>query len=304
MAKRKKTRKGWKRRIFNKGLIPKVLVVVFIATVIYSLVLYMGTQSSDANEGLPRKAVIVDQLSLTYPNQSFVDRSTSILEGAGFTVDYYPGEEVDVSFYQNLPSRGYGIIILRVHSGPVVDENNIAKSYISFFTSENYRINKYPSYEASLRVVPVEYFEGSPIYFAVTPDFFMYEAKGRFNNSVVVMMGCVGLTFGRMADTLVHLGAKVYVSWDGPVLADHTDLGTIHFLKHFVTERKTLGRSLADTMAEVGPDPEYEASLLFYPIKQETIDLVLPESSLIINTTPNNLEYAGRDPRKALSFIH
>jgi len=304
MAKRKKTGKGWKRRVFNRGLIPKVLVVVFIGAVIYSLVLYLGTQSSNANEGLPRKAVIIDQLSLTYPNQTFIKRATSILQDAEFTVDYYPGEEVDVSFYQNLPSRGYGIIILRVHSGPVVDENNIAKSYISFFTSENYSINKYQSDQILGRLVPVEYYNGSPIYFAVTPDFFRYKANGRFNNSVIVMMGCVGLTFGKMADTLVYLGAKVYVSWDRPVLAEHTDLGTINFLKHFVTEKKTIGLSIFETKEEVGPDPQYDAYLLFYPVNEKTRDFALPESSLIINTTPNNIQYAGRDPRKALSFIH
>ncbi len=306
MAKRKKTRKGkgWKRRIFNRGSIPKVLVVVFIATVVYSLFLYMGTQSSNTSEGLPRKAVIIDQLSLTYPNKSFVDSATSILEGANFTVDYYPGEEVNVSLYENLPSRGYGIIILRVHSGPVLDENKIEKSYISFFTSENYSTGKYSEDQILGRLVPVEYYNGSPIYFGVTPDFFRYNAKGRFNNSIVVMMGCVGLTFSRMADTLIDLGAKTYVSWDSPVLAEHTDLGTINFLRKFITEEKTLGLSVFETMQEVGPDPEYDSWLLFYPADEETRDLVLPESSLIINVAPTNLESVRRDPRKALSFLH
>ncbi len=304
MAKQRKTRKGWKKRIFNRGRIPQILVVVFIGTVVYSLVLYMGTKSSNTNESLPHKAVIIDQLSLTYPNQTFNQRATSILKNAGFTVDYYSGEAINVSFYQNLPSRGYGIIILRVHSGPVVDKKNIEKSYISFFTSEDYDEKKYVMDQVNGWLVPVEYYNGSPVYFGVAPDFFRYEANGRFNNSVIVMMGCVGLTFGKMADTLVYLGATVYISWDGPVLADHTDLGTIHFLTHFVTERETLGRSLADTMKEVGSDPEYGANLLFYPLDQKTRDFTLPESGLIINTAPNNLEYAGRDPRKALSSMH
>ncbi|MCJ7767042.1 hypothetical protein MUP79_01440 [Candidatus Bathyarchaeota archaeon] len=35
------------------------------------------------------KAAIVDQLSLTFPNQAFVEAAANTLKQAGYTVDYY-----------------------------------------------------------------------------------------------------------------------------------------------------------------------------------------------------------------------
>jgi hypothetical protein len=65
----------------------------------------------------PRRAAIIDQLSLTQPNPDFAASATSILEQAGYAVDYFPGEQVTVDLYRNLPTHDYDLIILRVHSG-------------------------------------------------------------------------------------------------------------------------------------------------------------------------------------------
>jgi hypothetical protein len=68
------------------------------------------------DSGGAARAAIVDHLSLTEPNPAFADRATGVLEEAGYAVDYYPGEQVTVDFYRELPSRGYEMLILRVHS--------------------------------------------------------------------------------------------------------------------------------------------------------------------------------------------
>ena len=48
---------------------------------------------------------------------AFNQTAPTILKEAGFTVDYYPGEEVTINFFRNLPRHDYGLLILRVHSG-------------------------------------------------------------------------------------------------------------------------------------------------------------------------------------------
>lgn len=83
------------------------------------------------------EAVSLDHLSLTFPNQTFIDQITEILEQAGYTVDYYPGEEVTVEFYGNLPTHGYRLTILRVHSSATeLQGKEFVECPVTFFTSE------------------------------------------------------------------------------------------------------------------------------------------------------------------------
>src|SRR3990170_1695590 len=68
-------------------------------------------------------AVIVDQLSLTYPNPAFAEAATETLEEAGHRVEYFAGEQVTVDLYRSLPRRGYDLILLRAHSGRIRTED-------------------------------------------------------------------------------------------------------------------------------------------------------------------------------------
>lgn len=203
------------------------------------------------------KAAIVDHLSLTMPNQTFVETATNILKQAGFTVDYYKGEEVTVEFYRNLPTHGYSLIILRVHSTP-----------LSLFTSEPYNKNKYVWEQLTDQLTRAKYFqEDEDAFFGITAQFVRSSMKGRFNNSTIIMMGCLGLTFSDTAEAFIGRGAKTYVSWNNFVLASHTDLATTRLLQHLITEQQTVKQAVDDTMIEVGPDPIYNSQLLYYPLE-------------------------------------
>src|SRR3972149_1506032 len=116
----------------------------------------------------PRTAVIVDQLSLTQPNPAFIETATDTLEGAGYTVDYFPGEEVTVDFYRNLPTHGYDLVILRVHGGRVMSEDG-RRDYVGLFTSEPYSETGYLDDHKAQRLVISWYYEGSPAYFGILP---------------------------------------------------------------------------------------------------------------------------------------
>ena len=277
MKRRKKRRKGISRKKLPLGILFAVIIIVSILFIYYLLFMH----PSPSSQPFQLKAAIVDHLSLTAPNQTFIQKATNILEEAGYTVDYYPGEKVDVEFYRNLPTHGYSLMILRVHS-------TFTDHSVALFTSESYSLNKYGYEQTFDRLGAVAYTREEAdkgiMYFGIMPSFVEHSMKGTFNNTVIVMMGCDGLMYKPMAEAFVQKGARVYISWDGPVSASHTDQATTRLLEHLITERKTIKQAVTETMNEVGPDPVDESILLYYPTTPEAEDYVTPEPKSNITT--------------------
>jgi hypothetical protein len=213
------------------------------------------------------KAAIVDQLSLTFPNQTFIETAASTLEQSGYTVDYYSGEQVTVDFCRNLPTHGYGLIILREHSAAAALEGKeFVETSVSFFTSEDYSQTKYVQEQLTDQLVIASYsMPQPPYYFGITPKFVTTSMKGAFQNTTVVMMGCEGLNNTSMAEAFIEKGAKVYIGWTSSVSASHTDQATTQLLQHLVAEGQTIKQAVENTMKEVGSDPAYNDSLEYYP---------------------------------------
>jgi len=245
---------AYKKRLTYIGHAITVAILVFIIAV-SSFFLCSMLQSPSA--------AIVDHLSLSCPNQTFIKTATDNLEHAGYTVDYYSGEQVTVEFYRNLPTHGYGLILLRVHSA--VAEGT---TRLSLFTSELYNEMQYV-YERMTGqisiVADLPYQEGDPLYFGIDYKFVEKSMTGRFQNTIIIMMGCDGLTYTTMAEAFREKGARACVSWNGPVLPSHTDQATISLLNCLVWEKQTIRQSLENTIKKVGPDPSSRAILLAYP---------------------------------------
>jgi len=214
-------------------------------------------------------AAIVDQLSLTFPNPGFAETATRTLEEAGFAVDYYPGEQVTVGFYRNLPTRGYDFLVLRTHSA-LSGRNAEATDDASLYTTEPYDETKYLGEQAARRLTIGSYYEGGPEYFALPPDFIRSSTRGRFEGTVVILMGCDGLRSDAAAQAFVEKGAEAVVSWNGPISTSYTDAATERLLQHLLPERLSVQQAVAKTMAEVGPDPGHGSSLLYYPRERHT----------------------------------
>lgn len=247
----------------------KIAIYLLIAIAISSAAAAISLDFFRSSEPEVHKAVLVDHLSLTFPNQSFIDNVTEILEQAGYTVDYYPGEEVTVEFYKNLPTHRYRLIILRVHSSATKPQGKeFVESRVAFFTSEPYSQTKYV-YEQLADQLGVAYYTmpESSYYFAIGPKFVTANREGRFQNTTVIVMGCEGLTNTKMAEAFIEKGAKVYISWSQSVSASHTDQATIYLLTHLLTEKQTIEQAVENTMKEVGPDPAHNSVLLYYPPK-------------------------------------
>jgi len=291
---RKGTHRKKKRRRSGEKLL-WCLVGFFSALLIYYAIHSSLRPSSIGNsQKVQSTAAIVDHLSLTAPNQTFIHTSADMLKTVGFTVDYYKGEEVTVEFYRNLPTHCYDLIILRVHSalGPYL------KPPLALFTSEPYSKAKYVYEQLTDQLVSVNFIEDQkpvePSFFGITPEFIKHSMSGDFQKAIIIMMGCNGLTYTDMAEAFIEKGAKVYVSWSGSVLASYTDHAITTLLRHFVKEKRTLKESVQETFKELGGDPVYKSLLIYYPLEAQnyTIQAIAttPMKNILTIKTPKALQ--------------
>lgn len=262
MRKRKHGKVGsWKRLVY-------VFSVVFI---ILCLFIYFFLNSpNQPNPNIPvfeqgLKAAIIDHLSISQPNEDFWQTSKAVLEEGGFKVDYYPGEDVTVDFYRGLPSQDYHLIVFRVHSTATPASAEFESEDVLFFTSEEYSTAKHVSEQLSMQVARVRFtYDLSHAYFGINQRFVKDSMKGRFNDTVIVMMGCEGLKYTGMAEAFIERGASVYVSWNGPVGMEHTDRATTYLLQQLIAENQTIGKAVTETRNEIGSDPVHGSTLEFY----------------------------------------
>lgn len=257
---RKKTRKHVLKKRLAYGAI--VVAVIVLAFLVYS----SRQKSSDKVDNFLFKAAIVDQLSkggsVPWPNQTFINSSRDTLEDADFTVSIYDDpEELNVEFYRNISTYGFGLIIFRVHSAIVKDSTLLA-----LFTSEIYDNETYISEQSNHRLVKASYPQNDTAYFGVAPAFVDSNSMwGSFQNTIVVLMGCDGLKHTDMAEAFVRKGARVCIGWSGLVDASHTDKATDYLLKRLVTRIYGVSDVVNETMHVVGPDPSYGSVLECYP---------------------------------------
>jgi len=268
--------------------------VIIVAFILACFLVYFSLHSS------PPKVAIVDQLSAIpgQSNQTFVDACKNIVEEGGLTWAYYNGNKVTVNFYRNLPSYGTSLIILRVHSAIMRTETGIV-STLGLFTSElysdakagtMYRSDIYFDGEYHNDSLFMGYFPGESIrYFAIGPKFVEKRMNGKFQNTVIIMMGCEGLGYNvstgarepytEMAEAFIRKGAKVYIGWDGPVSIDHTDQATLDLLQSLILEKRTI----QGAVGEIAADPIYESELKFYPDGAGNYAIPNLKSTLIMN---------------------
>lgn len=267
-------KKKRKRHILGRKSVYIIITVVLVLSLTAYSFLYTNSSGHNSSMSKPqsssRKAAIVDQLSIFQPNKTFIYEATSILKEAGFTVDYYKGEEVTVDFYRKLPEQDYSLIILRAHSC-LEYAGNQTTGNVDIFTSEAYSEDKaattYFTEAWDDRLVRVFFTEGGTDYFGISPNFVKHSLKKRFNNTMIIMMGCDGLRPGytTMAKAFIRSGAGVYIGWSGLVTSTYSDRATIYLLQSLTNENQTIKDAIISTMNKVGSDPAFQSELLCYP---------------------------------------
>jgi hypothetical protein len=243
----------------------KILFLTFALIVVLVTSYFAYTYLQPASqEPFRLKAALVDHLSLTYPNQTFVDAATTILQQAGYTVDYYSGSKTTVEFWRELATHGYSVMILRVHSSATAGEEKEVP--LCFFTAQSYSQSDYVSEQLNGEIGKCSYlpFE-PPYYFAITPKFVESSMNGKFNNTFVIMMGCEGLRNTAMAEAFIAKGAKAYLGWNGSITVGDTDRATQYLLQHLVAQNETVHQATTKVMEDVGVNPEDNSILQYFP---------------------------------------
>jgi hypothetical protein len=251
----------------RKSLNRKLLYTVLLATIVLSALLvayYLLLQS----HGEEWTAAIVDQLAVEdiLSNPEFNKNCAQLLAASGYSVKYYPGEDVTIDFYEKLPSKGSKIMLVRAHSA--VRENT---TYVDLFTSELYQeslANGVYAYLAINRhISKASFYLSNTQYFAVGPSFISSVMKGGFSDCFIVLMGCNSLNQTSMAEALVGRGAKVVVGWTGNVTVSDTDMCVLDLL-HLLFEEGYTIQGAVDRMNQ--NYPLNGTKLGYYPKDEET----------------------------------
>jgi hypothetical protein len=179
---------------------------------------------------------------------NFTKEASDLLLSHGYNVDTIIGDKVTVEALMQI--SGYDLIVLRAHSG-VFDEG------IWFFTCEEFDGSKYVleqlAGEAHIATCPSD----PRLLFAVGSRFVTHYLR-ELDGSLVVLMGCDGLTETDLAEAFVGGGAVGVVGWDGPVTLDASDEVVLGFLGLYLG-----GVGVGDAVGVVSGDV-FNVSLVFY----------------------------------------
>lgn len=240
-----------------------LFIALAIAGIVAFVRIYPIGQPAPDNLAKPR-AAIVDQLYSLQPNEGFVEEVTRELEDYGFEVDVYQGDEITVDFYRQLPSYGHKLIIFRAHSGLLAeDEKIIVKTLL--FTNEPYSGSTHVLEQIDDRLAMARVDEGYPMVFGIPPKFISESMEKKFDDAVIIMMGCSCLYLTDLAEAFVDKGASVYLAWDASVELDYVDRATLYLTGQLCSGNLTIKEAVNNTMSVIGPDPKHRAVLQYYP---------------------------------------
>ena len=243
-----------------------LLALALVVLALPGLALLTGCGASSTDTSNEPKAAIIDQLDTLQPNRAFINEATTVLKGYGFTVDLYQGDEVTVDFFRKLPSHDYKLILFRVHSGHIIQGSHLVEETF-LFTNEPYSQEKHVEEQRSSQMVKARTSEQQPFVFAVRAKFVTESMKGKFDDTVIIMMGCSALRQQDMAQAFVGKGASTYMGWDASVQLDYVDGAALNLISNLCIEGMTVEQAVLSTMNDVGLDPITDARLYGYPKK-------------------------------------
>jgi len=240
------------------------VVALFLAVVVFGI----RTLATGTSRVMPElRAVVIDQLSPRYLNESFRESTVASLEAFGLPVELFEGEDVDVSLYRSLAGRQPGVILIRSHSGILVLEGEEEQRVTALFTNEPYRETAHVAEQLNDRLLVVRPFQDDAVLtFGVSPAFVSRSMQGNLPGSIVIIAGCSCLGRRDLADAFIARGASVVVSWDGSVTLDHVDEATALLVEKLFREGTTLENAVIAAMVKYGRDPDFGALMTYFPV--------------------------------------
>lgn len=241
---------------------------LWVAGICFAAVIILAIRltTPQAHDVSDLRAALIDQLSPAYASEAFQSSVTADIGSFGLPLDVYEGDQVDVGLYRGIGQKHYGVLVIRSHSGILELESTENESITALFTNEPYSDSKHVAEQLGDRILIVRPFEGDrELTFGVTPEFFRQSMRGQLPGTVVVVAGCSILSRTDLAEALISRGASVVISWDRSVGLEHVDEATALLVHYLLAEGKTVEDAVVAAMVEAGPDPEFGASLKFYP---------------------------------------
>jgi hypothetical protein len=239
-------------------------IVIFVRTV--------PVDQSPPDHAGNATAAIIDQLSASFhENDQFTANITKELQEYGFDVDVYQGGNITVDFYRRLPTYGYKLIIFRAHSGILEQDGEVVPRTV-LFTNEEYSESRYALEQVYGQLTMGGACQGCPMMFGIAPEFVSAQGvvgqatdmEGRFDDTVIIMMGCSGIALPDLAEAFIDKGAAIYLAWDRSVELYYVDQATPYLVRQLCSEELTIRDAIHNTMDVIGADPNHGAELQLY----------------------------------------
>jgi len=218
------------------------------STVMLLVITTPATSPSD------RTVIILDTLPNTPNQEDFPTQCRTILEPAGYKVEVYTGAEVTVERVKALGKSP--LIILRAHSS-VFDEG------VWFYTGEPYSNREHVLEQLTNELHIGRTSATANLTFAVGSTYIRNNLDGRLGGALVVLMGCDGLRRDDLAKAFTDSGAAAYVSWDGPVTVEQTDVVTLELLRSLVAKASL--EAALQAAGRVVVASGFNSTMAFYP---------------------------------------
>jgi hypothetical protein len=267
---------GWRLAKDGFWIYPSVIEVGFVMTrkirlalatltlTLLILITISGSSAADIRNApeidIGNKAAIIDQLNPARANPDFIARVKTILENNGLSADYFSGETVTLELYRQLPARGYRLIIFRAHSG-LLGNGSKADQKTCLFTNQPYHQLSELLDQLANRVVKAAVNNDPPL-FGIGADFVSSSMRGRFNNTLILMMGCSSCDKDDLAQAFLTKGAAAYFGWNTEVNLKYDEDVTLRLLDR-IFEGKSIETSALQAIQENGPDPDTGAELKY-----------------------------------------
>ena len=282
---------------------PQKIIIFSVVAVAFSFMISSFMQenffeSETYSYDGPPRAAIIDQLQDDIPNPYFQNKTTELLETAGYEVELFTTKQLTVDFYKRLPSMNYEFIVFRTHAIGN-DEKDVAsgKEPVSLFTGEKYRDDKYITEQLSGQIgkgapymssvldisadlseltnsnktrieidvtSSFEVVDTSNPYFLIGSKYVDEIMEGRFHDTVLVLGGCSTLSNPTLAKSLINRGASSVIGWDSLVGSVSNDNTMLKFLENHLINEIEIKDAVDLAMNEVPKGSNYNANFSYY----------------------------------------
>ena len=177
---------------------------------------------------------------------------TQLLTDGGYSVQSYVDENANVNNFKKIPS-GSELVIFRVHS-------SINQGKVWLFTGEPYSHENHAVEQLVDSVHRARANSTAEYYFATSTNFFMDNLPELCGSNILVL-GCDAAASNDLAEVFLEKGASSFVSWDGPVSLEHTDLVFKGIITQYV-HGVDIQTAVEESINQYGADPCFKSNII------------------------------------------